>query len=80
MEEEAIGGRLGTEVDGSGAAGSVGGETGGGLDGAGSADGEEDGAVVESGEDFVEVEWSFAEPADVGSDFSAAGAARNLGG
>ena len=80
VEEVAIGGKLGPEVEGFGVTGSMRGETGGRLDGAGSADGEENGALVESGEDFVEMEWSFAKPADVGTDFSAAGTTRNFGG
>lgn len=72
VKDAEVGGRLGTNVIGSGVAGSVGGKAGGGLDGAGSADGEEDGGVVESGEDFVEMKRSFAEPADVRADLSAA--------
>jgi hypothetical protein len=79
VEEVAIGGKLGAEVQSFGLTGSMGGETGGWLDGAGCADGEENAALVESGEDLVEMEWGFAEPADVGTDFSAAGTMRNFG-
>lgn len=80
MKEAEIGGRLGAGVVGLRMASGMGSETGGGFDGAGSADGEEDGAVVEGAEDFIEVEGSFAEPADVRADLSAAFATRDGGG
>jgi len=78
VEEVAIGRKFRAEVEGFGAAGGMGGKTGGGLDGARGADGEENSALVERGEDFVEMEGSFAEPADVRPDLSSAGAARDF--
>lgn len=56
----------------------MGGKTGGWFDGAGSTDGEKDSAVIESGKDFVEMKWGFAEPADVRADFSATRAPGNF--
>jgi len=74
-----IGGRLEADVVGFGTAGGLGSETGGGFNRAGRADGQKDGAVIESEQDFVEVEGSFAEPADVRADLAAAFAARDRG-
>lgn len=54
------------------------GETGGGLDGAGSADGQEDATVIECRKDAAEFIRSLAEPANMGTDFTAAGAARDF--
>jgi len=69
-----------THIESSGAAGNVGGKTGGGLHAAGSTDSDEDGAVIECLKDLLQLKRSLAEPADVRADFASAGAAWNLTG
>lgn len=78
VEKELVRRRLSPNIKGFGATPGVCGVTGGGLDGAGSADSNKNSALVHSGKTFVKLERSFAEPADVWADFSAARAARNF--
>jgi len=79
-EGEAVGGLLGADVDGSGAAADMGDETGRWLDDAGCSNGHEDRAFAERAKNFIEVEGHFAEPADVRTNPAAAFAPGNLGG
>ena len=69
-----VGGLFGSDVEGFGVWPGVSREAGGGFDAAGSADGEEERRFIESGENAIEVERSFAKPADVRADFATAGA------
>lgn len=57
---------------------SVRGETGGRFDGARSADGEKYSAAIECGKNALQVVGNFAEPADVRTNFSAAGTTRKF--
>ena len=79
VEEKAIRGRFGTDVDGASVTLGLRGETGGGLNRARRADGEKDSAAIEGGKDAVEFEGNFAKPADMRTDSGAARAARKFG-
>ena len=78
MEQKVVGGLFGSDVEGFGVGPGVSREAGGGFDAAGSADGEEERRFIESGENAIKVERSFAKPADVRADFATAGARRKF--
>lgn len=80
VKEPQVHGGFGADVTGFGVAASMCRKACGRLDGAGSADGEEDGAVVESGVNFVHIVGNFAEPADVRTNLSATFATWESGG
>jgi hypothetical protein len=65
VEDGAVCGSFRADIESSGASGDLGNETSGGFDGAGSTDGQEHGALAERVENAVEIEGSFAKPADV---------------
>src|SRR5215469_11906841 len=73
-EQKVVGGLFGSDIKGFGVWPGVSREAGGGFDAPGSADGEEERRFIEGGENAIELERSFAKPADVRADFATAGA------